>query len=115
MLFHFSISPTFAPVLPFSKESNSKPIAVPELVAMISQELKKTQQELVKLVDTYQAVHYKLLRIALNGKPKIINPSIEEQITTLYDLRSYSNYSYLVNVNWSCKELITKYYKDISK
>jgi hypothetical protein len=116
MLVHFSIPPSFFVVHP-REESQLKPIFVPELVNLYAADLKNTQREIIKLVDTYQAVHYKLLTLAMLSKPKVI-PAVEEHIVQLYnslfDLRTYTTAT-PINFEWSCKELISKYYREAPK
>lgn len=56
--------------MPYSKEG--KAISVPDLIATLMNELKMVQQEIVRLIDTYQAIHCKLLRHAINSTPKLV-------------------------------------------
>ena len=108
----FSIPPTFFMVEPFSEiDSGLKPISITEIVQLIADELKNTQKEVIKLVDTYQTIHCRLLKNALNVRPRAINSKIEEQIIAMYDIRTVS-YTFPLNVEWSCRQMIEAYYID---
>jgi hypothetical protein len=109
VLFHFSIPPSFLSIHPFNKESSNKPILVNELVTMISLELKKTQKEIITLIDTYQTIHFKLLKMTSTHAPKAINSRIMEIITSLYDVRALS---FPPSFALSCRELVSKYYRE---
>lgn len=62
--------PSLLQVIPYSKEG--KAISIPDLIATLMTELKVVQQEIVRLIDTYHAIHCKLLRHAINSSPKLI-------------------------------------------
>lgn len=89
-----------------------KPINISELIGILTAELKKTQEEIIKLIDTYQLIHYKLLKNTLNFTPKILNQTLEKENSELYDIRQ-SHFRSLLSMQ--CKEIINKYYKDTLK
>lgn len=78
MLIHFSIPPSFYIIQPFNKDSSLKPIYLPELVHLITSELKSTQKDIIRLVDTYQTIHKTLLEKATTKRPKAISSAIEQ-------------------------------------
>ena len=51
-------------------------------------------------MDTYIAIHCKLIKNALNTPPKAINKKMEEHIAYLYDFRTSSFHP---SVTWACQ------------
>ena len=73
-----------------------KQMCITDFVVMMSDELKNIQIEVIKLVDTYQTIHCRLLKNAVSSKPKVVNSDIEEQIIAMYDIRTVS-YAFPLN------------------
>jgi hypothetical protein len=60
---------------------------VPELILLVVNELKRLQENIIHLIDTYQTIHFKLLKSSLACFPKLISGGLEQLLGDMYDLR----------------------------
>jgi hypothetical protein len=83
--FQLAIPPSLLSLLPYWREGRA--VSVPDLVAGLMGELRRVQEEIVRLIDTYQAIHVRLLRHLATGAPKLMGESLERENAEMYDIR----------------------------